>query len=57
MASSNMAGVFIIFFLGVLSSSEDSTELLTEYTKHGADAVMTDVNDILEILSSQEGSD
>jgi len=50
-------GLDYLFFLGVLSSSEDSTELLTEYAKHGADAVMTDVNDIPEILSSQEGSD
>ncbi|MBT8172418.1 hypothetical protein KJN74_06065 [Candidatus Bathyarchaeota archaeon] len=33
-------------FLGVVSSSEDSNKLFTEYSKHGADAVLTDVNDI-----------
>jgi phosphoglycolate phosphatase-like HAD superfamily hydrolase len=50
-------GLDNLFFLGVLSSSEDSNKLLTEYAKHGADAVMTDVNDVPEILSSLEGSD
>ena len=39
-------------FLGVLSSSEDSNKLFTEYTKHGADAVITDINDIPYILKS-----
>lgn len=39
-------------FLGVLSSSEDSNKLFTEYTKHGVDAVITDINDIPYILKS-----
>jgi phosphoglycolate phosphatase-like HAD superfamily hydrolase len=50
-------GLENLLFLGVLSSSEDSNKLFTEYAKHGADAVMMDVNDIPEILSSLEGSD
>ena len=39
-------------FLGVVSSSEDSNKLFTEYSKHGVDAVITDVNDIPYILKS-----
>ncbi|MBN1785310.1 MAG: hypothetical protein JW815_06190 [Candidatus Bathyarchaeota archaeon] len=39
-------------FLGVVSSSEDSNKLFTEYTKHGVDAVITDINDIPYILKS-----
>lgn len=39
-------GLENLTFLGVVSSSEDSNTLFTEYTKHGADAVVTDVNDI-----------
>jgi len=39
-------------FLGVVSSSEDSNKLFTEYVKHGADAVVTDVNDIPYLFSS-----
>ena len=41
-------------FLGVLSSSEDSNKLFTEYTRHGVDAVITDINDIPYILKSLE---
>jgi phosphoglycolate phosphatase-like HAD superfamily hydrolase len=39
-------GLGNLSFLGVISSSEDSNTLFTEYSKHGADAVVTDVNDI-----------
>jgi phosphoglycolate phosphatase-like HAD superfamily hydrolase len=39
-------------FLGVVSSSEDSNKLFTEYSKHGVDAVITDVNDIPYVLKS-----
>jgi phosphoglycolate phosphatase-like HAD superfamily hydrolase len=49
-------GLENLSFLGVLSSSENSNKLFTEYTKHGADAVMTDVNDIPEIFKSLGGS-
>jgi phosphoglycolate phosphatase-like HAD superfamily hydrolase len=43
-------------FLGVLSSSEDTNRLFTEYAKHGADAIITDVNDIPDLLTSLGGS-
>lgn len=43
-------------FLGVASSSEDSNMLFTEYSKHGADAVVMDVNDIPYLFTSLEGS-
>jgi phosphoglycolate phosphatase-like HAD superfamily hydrolase len=49
-------GLENLSFLGVLSSSEDSNKLFTEYAKHGADAVMTDVNDIPDILKGLGGS-
>jgi phosphoglycolate phosphatase-like HAD superfamily hydrolase len=49
-------GLENLSFLGVLSSSKDSNKLFTEYAKHGADAVMTDVNDIPGILESLGGS-
>ena len=49
-------GLENLSFLGVLSSSEDSNKLFTEYAKHGADAVMTDVNDIPDMLKSLGGS-
>ncbi|UCC57697.1 MAG: hypothetical protein JSW14_04775 [Candidatus Bathyarchaeum sp.] len=49
-------GLENLSFLGVLSSSEDSNKLFTEYAKHGADAVITDVNDIPYILTSLGGS-
>ena len=39
-------GLENLTFLGVLASSEDSNKLFTEYSKHGVDAVITDVNDI-----------
>ena len=45
-------GLENLTFLGVVSSSEDSNKLFTEYSKHGVDAVITDVNDIPYILKS-----
>jgi phosphoglycolate phosphatase-like HAD superfamily hydrolase len=45
-------GLENLSFLGVRSSSEDSNRLFTEYAKHGADAIMTDVNDVPELFSS-----
>jgi phosphoglycolate phosphatase-like HAD superfamily hydrolase len=41
-----------LLFLGVVSSSEDSNKLFTEYSKHGADAVVTDVNDVPRMFAS-----
>jgi hypothetical protein len=49
-------GVENLSFLGVVSSSEDSNKLFTEYSKHGADAVVTDVNDIPYLFTSLGGS-
>jgi phosphoglycolate phosphatase-like HAD superfamily hydrolase len=45
-------GLENLTFLGVVSSSEDSNKLFTEYSKHGVDAVITDVNDIPYIIKS-----
>lgn len=45
-----------LFFLGVVSSSEDSNKLFTEYSKHGADAVVSDVNDVPFLFKSLRGS-
>ena len=45
-------GLESLFFLGVVSSSEDSNTLFNEYNKHGADAVVTDVNDVPILLTS-----
>jgi phosphoglycolate phosphatase-like HAD superfamily hydrolase len=42
-------------FLGVVSSLEDSNKLFTEYSKHGADAVVTDVNDIPYLFTTLRG--
>ncbi|HDQ06025.1 MAG TPA: HAD family hydrolase [Candidatus Bathyarchaeota archaeon] len=49
-------GLKNLCFLGVMSSSEDSSKLFTEYTKHGVDAAVTDVNDIPYLLESLGGS-
>ncbi|PVX27328.1 MAG: hypothetical protein CW716_02860 [Candidatus Bathyarchaeum sp.] len=49
-------GLENLTFLGVVSSSEDSNKLFTEYSKHGVDAVITDVNDIPIMLKSLGGS-
>ena len=48
-------GLENLSFLGVVSSSEDSNKLFTEYSKHGADAVVTDVNDIPYLFTSVKG--
>jgi phosphoglycolate phosphatase-like HAD superfamily hydrolase len=45
-----------LLFLGVMSSSEDSNKLFTEYGKHGADAIMTEANDIPFMIKSLRGS-
>jgi len=49
-------GLENLLFLGVMSSSEDSNKLFTEYAKHGADVIMTEVNDIPYIFTSLGGS-
>jgi len=54
--NARLEGLENLSFLGVLSSSEDSNKLFTEYAKHGADIIMTEVNDIPYILKSLGGS-
>jgi phosphoglycolate phosphatase-like HAD superfamily hydrolase len=49
-------GLENLCFLGVMSSSENSNKLFTEYSKHGVDAVVTDVNDIPYLFKSLGGS-
>jgi phosphoglycolate phosphatase-like HAD superfamily hydrolase len=49
-------GLENLTFLGVVSSSEDSNKLFTEYSKHGVDAVITDVNGIPIMLKNLRGS-
>lgn len=49
-------GLENLLFLGVMSSSEDSNKLFTEYGKHGADVIMSEVNDIPYLLTSLGGS-
>jgi phosphoglycolate phosphatase-like HAD superfamily hydrolase len=49
-------GIENLFFLGVMSSLDDSNTLFTEYSKHGADAVVTNVNDIPYLFTTLKGS-
>jgi phosphoglycolate phosphatase-like HAD superfamily hydrolase len=49
-------GIENLFFLGVMSSSDDSNTLFTEYSKHGANVIVTDVNDIPYLFRSLKGS-
>jgi len=49
-------GLENLLFLGVMSSSEDSNKLFTEYAKHGADVIMTEVNNIPYLFTSLGGS-
>ncbi|MCW4015279.1 MAG: hypothetical protein NWF06_02820 [Candidatus Bathyarchaeota archaeon] len=49
-------GLENLYFVGVVSSSEDSNTLFTQYSKHGADAVVTDVNDIPYLFTSLGGT-
>lgn len=51
-----MKGIKNLYFFGVSSSSEDLSKLFNEYTKHGADAIVTDVNDIPSLFTSLQGS-
>jgi phosphoglycolate phosphatase-like HAD superfamily hydrolase len=49
-------GLENLSFLGIVSSSEDSNKLFTEYSKHGVDAVVTDVNDVPYLFTRLGGS-
>jgi len=52
--NARLEGLSNILFLGVLSSSQYPDGLLSQYMKHGADAIMTDVNDIPCLYASLE---
>ncbi len=41
-----------VLFFGVLCSSQNPGRLLSEYVRHGADAIMTDINDIPYLLEN-----
>jgi HAD superfamily hydrolase (TIGR01548 family) len=49
-------GIENLFFLGVMSSLDDSNTLFTEYSKNGAEAVVTNVNDIPYLFTTLKGS-
>lgn len=49
-------GLGNLLFLGVTSSSEDSNKLFMEYSRHGTDAILTDVNDIPYMFESLGGN-
>jgi len=49
-------GIENLFFLGLMSSSDDSNTLFTEYSKHGADVIVNDVNDIPYLFKKLKGS-
>ncbi|MEJ2242802.1 MAG: hypothetical protein P8Y18_11790 [Candidatus Bathyarchaeota archaeon] len=51
-----LQGIKNLYFFGVSSSSEDLSKLFNEYHKHGADAIVTDVNDIPYLFTNLHGS-
>jgi len=53
--NARMEGLSNLSFLGVLCSSQHPNKLLSQYIKHEADAIMTDVNDIPNLLTSLGG--
>jgi len=54
--NARLEGLSNLSFLGVLCSSQHPNKLLSQYIKHEADAVMTDVNDIPPLLASLGGN-
>jgi phosphoglycolate phosphatase-like HAD superfamily hydrolase len=53
--NARLKGLSNLSFLGVLCSSQYPNKLLSRYMKHKADAIMTDVNDIPNLLASLGG--
>jgi len=53
--NARLEGLSNLLFLGVLCSSQYPNKLFSRYIKHGADAIMTDVNDIPNLLTSLGG--
>jgi len=52
--NARLKGVSNILFFGVLCSSQSSDNLLSQYIRHEADAIMTDVNDIQYLFTNLE---
>jgi len=53
--NARLQGLPNTLFFGVLCSSEYPTQLFSQFIEHGADAVMTDVNDIPHLYASLGG--
>jgi len=53
--NARLQGLLNTLFFGVLCSSQYSDQLFSQYKEHGADAVMTDVNDIPHLYASLGG--
>jgi len=53
--NTRLQGLSNILFFGVLCSSQYPDELFSQYVRQGADAVMTDVNDIPRLYASLGG--
>jgi phosphoglycolate phosphatase-like HAD superfamily hydrolase len=53
--NARLEGLSNLSFLGVLCSSRYPNKLLSQYVDHEADAIMTDVNDIPNLLASLGG--
>lgn len=53
--NARLEGLSNLLFLGVLCSSRYPNNLLSRYMKHEADAIMTDVNDIPNLLANLGG--
>jgi phosphoglycolate phosphatase-like HAD superfamily hydrolase len=53
--NTRLQGVPNTLFFGVLYSSQYPDQLFSQYMRHGADAVMTDVNDIPHLYASLGG--
>jgi phosphoglycolate phosphatase-like HAD superfamily hydrolase len=53
--NARLEGLSNLSFLGVLCSSHYPNKLLSQYVDHEADAIMTDVNDIPNLLASLGG--
>jgi phosphoglycolate phosphatase-like HAD superfamily hydrolase len=54
--NARLDGLSNLSFLGVLCSSQYPNKLLSQYVDHEADAIMTDVNDIPNLLASLGGN-
>ncbi len=53
--SARLQGLSDILFFGVLSSSQNRDNLLSQFMRRDADAIMTDVNDVPYLYASLRG--